>query len=238
MAGGAALREEQRSHPIALRGVTKTYRLGDEEVRALDDVTLDIAQGEFVAICGPSGSGKSTLANIIGGLDRPDAGVVTVGGMDLSKANDRALSAYRNRTIGFVFQSFNLQPRDTALENVMAPLVFAGRSRKERKLKASQVLDLVGLGDRINHRPTQLSGGQRQRVAVARALANDPAILIADEPTGNLDSHRGKEVMDNLRALNQRLGVTLLVITHDAAIAGSAPRVLDILDGRVTDRRR
>ncbi|MFM8944020.1 MAG: ABC transporter ATP-binding protein [Actinomycetota bacterium] len=238
MARGAALRDEPRAHPIALRGVTKTYRLGDEVVRALDDVTLDIAQGEFVAICGPSGSGKSTLANIVGGLDRPDSGVVTVGGVDLSKAGDRELSAYRNRTIGFIFQSFNLQPRDTALENVMAPLVFAGVGKKERRSRAAKTLELVGLGDRIDHRPTQLSGGQRQRVAIARALANEPAILIADEPTGNLDSQRGREVIENLRGLNRQFGVTLLMITHDPAVAASAPRVLDILDGHVTDRRR
>lgn len=222
--------------PIALRQVTKTYRLGDEVVHALDQVTLDIDQGEFVAICGPSGSGKSTLANIIGGLDRPDSGSVKVGDLNLARANDRELSAYRNRTIGFIFQSFNLQARDSAVENVAAPLMFGGVKRKERLSRATEALQRVGLGDRLHHRPTQLSGGQRQRVAIARALANRPSIIISDEPTGNLDQARGREVMDGLISLNRDLGVTLLVITHDHAVAARAPRVLDIVDGHVTDR--
>ena len=232
-----AARPEARSLPIALRGVTKTYRLGDEVVHALSDVTLDIAQGEFVAISGPSGSGKSTLANVIGGLDRPDSGSVRVGDMDLATASDKELSAYRNRTIGFIFQSFNLQGRDTALENVAAPLMFGGVKKKERIARAAEVLGLVGLSDRLHHRPSQLSGGQRQRVAIARALANRPSIIIADEPTGNLDQARGREVMEGLAQLNRDLGVTLLVITHDQSVAARAPRALDILDGRVTDRR-
>lgn len=222
---------------IALRGVTKKYRLGDEVVSALDDVTLDIAQGEFVAICGPSGSGKSTLANTIGGLDRPDSGTVRVGGMDLAAASDRELSAYRNRTVGFIFQSANLQARDTALENVASPLMFSGVKKKERLARAAEMLEFVGLGDRMKHRPAQLSGGQRQRVAIARALANKPSVVIADEPTGSLDQSRGREVMDGLIRLNHELGVTLLVITHDPNVASRAPRILDILDGHITDRR-
>lgn len=214
----------------------KTYMVGDEAVAALDDVHLEVRQGDFLAICGPSGSGKSTLANVIGGLDRPDSGRVVVEGVDLSDARDRQLSEYRNRTIGFVFQSFNLQTHETALENVISPLVIGGvGKRKERRERGLRALERVGLSDRALHRPSQLSGGQRQRVAIARALVNDPKLIIADEPTGNLDSTRGADVMRELERLN-REGITLIVITHDATVAASASRVVEIRDGRLSER--
>lgn len=217
---------------IELKNVTKTYHLGDETLHALDNVTFTVASGEFIAITGPSGSGKSTLANIIGGLDRPTSGTVLVDGNDLSHVRDRKLSDYRNKHIGFVFQSFNLQASQTALENVMLPLIFARVKPKARKARAIECLEAVGLGDRLKHRPNQLSGGQRQRVAIARALATKPSIIIADEPTGNLDSSRGEEIMKLLRELNSQ-GITLLVITHDPAIARQAGRTVQIKDGRI-----
>jgi ABC-type antimicrobial peptide transport system, ATPase component len=217
---------------IELKDVTKTYRLGDEVLHALDNISLSIQPGEFVAIIGPSGSGKSTLANIIGGLDRPSEGSVVVDGNDLSHVRDNVLSDYRNQHIGFVFQSFNLQGTQTAIENVMLPLVFARMKSKERKARAIECLQQVGLGDRLNHKPNQLSGGQRQRVAIARALAGKPSIIIADEPTGNLDTARGDEIMKLLKDLNKE-GITLLIITHDMNIAHQAHRVVQIKDGHV-----
>ena len=221
---------------VSCTGLSKTYNVGDEEVKALDNVSLTVEKGDFIAICGPSGSGKSTLANVIGGLDQPDSGSVVVDGVDLAKAKDKELSEYRNRNIGFVFQSFNLQPHETALENVMAPLALGGvGSRKARKEKALVALEKVGLSDRAKHKPTQLSGGQRQRVAIARALVNDPAVIIADEPTGNLDSARGADVMAELVRLNREAGITLIIITHDAAVANQARRVLTIRDGKLTE---
>ncbi len=220
---------------ISLSNVTKTYRLGDEVLNALDNISFSVNSGEFVAITGPSGSGKSTLANIIGGLDRPTAGSVIVDDNDLSHVRDRKLSDYRNHHIGFVFQSFNLQGSQTALENVMLPLVFARIKPKERKARAVECLKAVGLGDRLKHRPAQLSGGQRQRVAIARALAAKPNIIIADEPTGNLDSSRGEEIMKLLKDLNKQ-GITLIVITHDMAIARQAGRIVQIKDGHITER--
>jgi putative ABC transport system ATP-binding protein len=217
---------------IELKNLTKTYHLGDEELHALDNIDCTIQAGEFVAITGPSGSGKSTLANIIGGLDRPTSGTVIVDGQDLSHVRDRALSDYRNRHIGFVFQSFNLQGTQTALENVMLPLVFARIKSKDRKTRAKECLEAVGLADRLNHRPGQLSGGQRQRVAIARALAIKPSIILADEPTGNLDSARGEEIMKLLKDLNKQ-GITLIVITHDMSIAKQADRIIQIKDGKM-----
>jgi putative ABC transport system ATP-binding protein len=221
---------------IEIQGLTKTYKLGGETLNALTDVSFSVNQGEFVAITGPSGSGKSTLANIIGGLDRPTSGSVTVDGQDLSHIHDSQLSAYRNHHIGFVFQSFNLQGNNTALENVALPLVFMKMKGKDRKVRAKECLEAVGLGDRLKHKPTQLSGGQRQRVAIARALAVRPSIIIADEPTGNLDSAKGKEIMQLLRDLNKQ-GITLLIITHDPEIARQASRVVSIHDGKLTERR-
>jgi putative ABC transport system ATP-binding protein len=217
---------------IELKNLTRTYKLGDEVLNALNNVTCAIQAGEFVAITGPSGSGKTTLANIIGGLDRPTSGSVAVDGQDLSRARDRQLSDYRNRHIGFVFQSFNLQGMQTALENVMLPLVFARMKSKDRKSRAKECLEAVGLGDRLKHKPSQLSGGQRQRVAIARALAIKPNIILADEPTGNLDSARGAEIMKLLKDLNKQ-GITLIVITHDMSIAKQADRVIQIRDGRL-----
>ncbi len=223
---------------IECSGLTKTYRLGDETVHALDGVNLTINEGDFVAISGPSGSGKSTLANMIGGLDQPDSGSVVVNGNDLAKAKDKALAEYRNSNIGFVFQSFNLQAHETALENVISPLVIGGvGKKKERREKGMAALARMGLEDRAKHKPTQLSGGQRQRVAIARALVNSPKVVIADEPTGNLDSQRGAGVMDELARLNREEGITLIVITHDPNIAKRAKRVLNIVDGRVTEIR-
>lgn len=220
---------------IELAHVTKIYQLGDETLHALDDVSFTVQAGEFIAITGPSGSGKSTLANIIGGLDHPNEGSVVVGGNELAKTRDNKLSTYRNESIGFVFQSFNLQGTNTALENVMLPLVFSKMKNKERKARAKECLTAVGLGDRMNHRPSQLSGGQRQRVAIARALASNPKIIIADEPTGNLDTHRGSEIMELLDELNEQ-GITLLIITHDASVAAHASRVVEIVDGQISEK--
>lgn len=222
---------------IELKDVVRTYKLGDETLHALNHVSLSVNKGEFVAITGPSGSGKSTLANIIGGLDTPTSGNVVVDQQDLSKIGDNRLSAYRNNYIGFVFQSFNLQARNTALENVALPLIFARKSRKQRSDKAKQCLEAVGLSGRIKSRADQLSGGERQRVAIARALANDSKIIIADEPTGNLDSARGSEIMSLLKSL-VRSGITLLVITHDMNIARQADRVVEMRDGKLTEHRK
>ncbi len=190
---------------------------------------------DHVLLHGPPGLGKTTLANIIGGLDHADAGSVIVGGNELAKTRDNKLSEYRNSHIGFVFQSFNLQGTNTALENVMMPLVFSKMKPKERKARATECLELVGLGDRLKHRPSQLSGGQRQRVAIARALAVNPKIVIADEPTGNLDSAKGVEIMALLNELNQK-GITLLIITHDESVAAQASRVVEIRDGKLKEK--
>ncbi|MFZ9483914.1 MAG: ABC transporter ATP-binding protein [Ilumatobacteraceae bacterium] len=221
---------------VQCSGLKKTYTVGDEEVRALDNVSITVEKGDFIAICGPSGSGKSTLANVIGGLDQPDEGSVLVDGVDLAKARDKELSEYRNSRIGFVFQSFNLQAHETALENVISPLVIGGvGKKKERRERGMKALERVGLSDRAGHKPTQLSGGQRQRVAIARALVNDPQMIIADEPTGNLDSSRGADVIAELRRLNSE-GITLIIITHDPNVAAQAKRVVEIKDGKITER--
>jgi len=217
---------------IELRNVTKTYKLGDEVLNALDNISLTINQGDFVAITGVSGSGKTTLANIIGGLDRPTDGSILVDDKELSHLNDRQLSDYRNHHIGFVFQSFNLQNTQTAVENVMLPLIFSRMKARARKSRAIECLQAVGLGDRLMHRPNQLSGGQRQRVAIARALAVKPSIILADEPTGNLDSQRGEEIIKLLKDLNKE-GITLIIITHDQNIARQAGRIIQIQDGKV-----
>lgn len=219
---------------IELKGVSRTYKLGGEEIYALNSVDLTIKDGDFVAIVGPSGSGKSTLANIIGGLDEPDAGEVLVDNENIAKIGDKALSYYRNKKIGFVFQSFNLQANYTALENVMIPLVFAKMSSQERKERAGNCLKAVGLEDRMNHKSNQLSGGQRQRVCIARALANNPSVIIADEPTGNLDTKRGEEIIDLLKELNKKANITLIIITHDPDIARQADRILKIQDGKIS----
>jgi len=218
---------------IELKNVSKVYELGGEKIFALDHVNLQVEKGEFIAIMGPSGSGKSTLANVIGGLDVPDEGEVLADGVDIVKMSDSVLSNYRNKKIGFIFQSFNLQPTYTALENVMIPLLFAGVSLSERKKRALECLKSVGLEDRVSHRPGELSGGQRQRVCIARALANNPEMIIADEPTGNLDSKKGAEIIDLLKQLNKEAGITLIVITHDVSVAREAKKILNIKDGKI-----
>lgn len=219
---------------IELKNVSKVYELGGEKITALDGVNLKVDKGDSIAIMGPSGSGKSTLANIIGGLDIPDSGQVLVDGADISKVSDKVLSEYRNKKIGFIFQTFNLQPNYTALENVQIPLIFSGIGTSERKKRAIECLRAVGLEDRMKHRPNQLSGGQRQRVCIARALANNPEVIIADEPTGNLDSKKGQEIVEILKNLNQKAGITIIVITHDPDVAKMAKRVIRIHDGRIS----
>jgi putative ABC transport system ATP-binding protein len=218
---------------IELKNVTKIYELGGEKIFALDDVTLNINEGDFIAIVGPSGSGKSTLANIIGGLDTPDSGRILIDRQNISELSDDEISNYRNQKVGFIFQTFNLQPTYTALENVMIPLMLARVSLKDRKKKAASCLDAVGLDNRMNHLPSQLSGGQRQRVCIARALANNPKIVIADEPTGNLDSKKGAEIMDLLKLLNKESGITLIVITHDQHVAAEASKIITLKDGQI-----
>jgi putative ABC transport system ATP-binding protein len=217
---------------IALERVSRVYRMGPVEVPALDDVSLDIADGEFVAIVGPSGSGKSTMMNILGCLDRPTHGTYQLAGTAVASLDDDALARLRSRTIGFVFQSYNLLPRTSALENVAAPLLYQGVGRGERLRRARAALERLGLGDRVDHEPTELSGGQQQRVAVARALVTEPALILADEPTGNLDSHSGAEVMALLGELN-RSGRTVVLITHDIDLAAIADRQVHLWDGRV-----
>ncbi len=217
---------------INLTDIRKTYWMGSNEVRALDGVTLTISEHEFVAIIGPSGSGKSTLMNIIGCLDAADSGAYLLDGQDVSSVSDRQLATVRNRKIGFIFQQFNLLPKLTAFENVELPLVYQGLGRQDRNIRASAALESVGLGDRMHHRPNELSGGQQQRVAIARALATHPALLLADEPTGNLDSKSGREIMGLLKDLHSR-GNTIVLITHDPSIAAEAPRSVQISDGRI-----
>jgi putative ABC transport system ATP-binding protein len=217
---------------LQLCDVRRVYRLGEIEVRALDGVSLSIDHGEFVAIAGPSGSGKSTMMNILGCIDRPTSGAYSLGGTAIADLDDDALARLRSRTIGFVFQSYNLLPRTTALENVATPLLYQGVRRAERLRRAGEALELLGLGDRLRHEPTELSGGQQQRVAVARALVTEPALLLADEPTGNLDSASGAEVMRLFRSLHAA-GRTIVVITHDGSVAAQADRQIHLRDGQV-----
>jgi len=217
---------------IALERVSRVYRMGEVEVPALDDVSLDIGTGEFVAIVGPSGSGKSTMMNILGCLDRPTHGAYHLAGSAVAELDDDALARLRSRTIGFVFQSYNLLPRTSALDNVATPLLYQGIGRGERMRRARAALERLGLGDRVSHEPSELSGGQQQRVAIARALVTEPALVLADEPTGNLDSHAGAEVMAVLRDLHDQ-GRTVVLITHDTDVAASADRRIHLRDGRV-----
>ena len=221
---------------VVIRAVelTKTYRMGEMDVHALNGASLKIYRGEVVAITGPSGSGKSTLMNILGCLDRPTSGEYYLDGGLVSSLNDDELASVRNRKVGFVFQSFNLLSRTTALSNVELPLRYAGIT-KGRTDRARQALVAVGLANRIHHRPTELSGGQQQRVAIARALVNDPAMLLADEPTGNLDSHSGKEIMELILTLNKERGTTVIIVTHDPAIAAQTQRTIRIMDGKVLE---
>jgi len=223
---------------IVITNLTKVYHLGEERVDALAGVSLDIAEGEFVAIVGPSGSGKSTLLHLTGGLDTPTTGSITVSGRDLSLLSDLELAQYRNQNVGFVFQSFNLHPTYTALENVALPLVFSQVPRAERLRRASAALEAVGMSPRAAHLPSELSGGERQRVSIARALVTNPKIIVADEPTGNLDSANGTRIMELLSELNRTRGITLLVATHDVELAGRARRVITMRDGRITGDAR
>ncbi|MFN8010103.1 MAG: ABC transporter ATP-binding protein [Holophagaceae bacterium] len=217
---------------IRLREITKVYQMGDMEVRALDGVDLDITRGEYVAIMGPSGSGKSTMMNVIGCLDTPTTGTYELNGKLASSMSDDELAQIRNEEIGFVFQTFNLLARTTALQNVELPLIYAGLPPVERHAKAQQALENVGLGSRSDHMPNQLSGGQRQRVAIARALVNDPSILLADEPTGALDSKTSIEIMDLFEQLFQR-GNTIILVTHEEDIARHAHRIVKLRDGKI-----
>ena len=217
---------------IKLRDIYKIYRMGEVSINALDGVDEDVEQGDYIAIMGPSGSGKSTLMNVIGCLDTPTKGTYTLNGQEVGGMKDDELAEIRNKEIGFVFQSFNLLPRSTAVENVALPLVYAGVGKKERLQRATEVLEKVGLGDRIDHKPNELSGGQRQRVAVARALVNKPSIVLADEPTGNLDSVSSQEILELIDAIHNE-GNTVIMVTHEEEIAARANRIIRMIDGKI-----
>ena len=217
---------------LNLQNIHKDYQQEKVVVPVLKDVSLTVEEGEYVAIMGPSGSGKTTLMNIIGCLDRPTSGTYELAGENVLKLKDRELSDLRLKSIGFVFQSFQLMPRESAVENVALPLSYAGVRKKERRSRATKALERVGLGDRVNFRPTQLSGGQKQRVAIARAMVNHPKILLADEPTGALDSKSGEQIMELFDSLNEE-GVTIVMITHDPKIAAKAKRIVRIIDGEI-----
>src|SRR5215467_5006269 len=217
---------------VELRNVSKIYQLGEEEIRALDDVSLDIERGEFISIIGPSGSGKSTLMHILGCLDSPTKGTIRLDGVMIHDASPRQLAGIRNRKIGFVFQFFNLLPKLNVVQNVELPMIYSGISSKERRQRALASLEAVGMANRARHRPSQLSGGQQQRAAIARALVNTPRIVFADEPTGNLDSQTGEAILQLFRKLSQE-GRTIVLVTHDPEIAAVTPRRIEIRDGKI-----
>jgi putative ABC transport system ATP-binding protein len=217
--------------------VSKIYEIGQEKIKALDEISLSIEENEYLSIMGPSGSGKSTLMNLLGCLDTPTDGSYFLKGKEVAKYNDNQLADIRNKEIGFVFQTFNLLPRASALHNVELPLIYSGISRKKRRELALQALEKVGLADRIHHKPSELSGGQRQRVAIARALVNQPSILFADEPTGNLDSKTGEEILELFNSLH-KIGNTIVVVTHEEYIAQRSERVVRLLDGRIVNDER
>jgi len=227
----------KKDNVILAKEITKVYQMGEVRVNALSGVSVKIGRGEVVSIMGPSGSGKSTLMNIIGCLDRPTSGEYYLDGQVVSNMTDDQLASIRNKKVGFVFQNFNLLSRSTALINVELPLRYAGITEGRRE-KAVQALESVGLGDRLNHRPTELSGGEQQRVAMARAIINNPSMILADEPTGNLDSKSGREIMDLLLNLNKEFGTTLIVVTHDAKIAKQTRRVIELYDGLVKGKKK
>jgi putative ABC transport system ATP-binding protein len=220
---------------LELKDVRKVYHLGGEEIRALDGITMDIDRGEFVSIIGPSGSGKSTLMHILGCLDTPSHGTVTLDSMPIQKASARELAHIRNRKIGFVFQFFNLLPKLNVVQNVELPMIYAGMGGRERRERALKALEAVQMGHRLKNRPSQLSGGQQQRVAIARALVNDPKIIFADEPTGNLDTHTGEIILDLFRRLSQE-GRTVIIVTHNPEIAAVTPRRIEIRNGKIADK--
>jgi putative ABC transport system ATP-binding protein len=227
-------RPEEEFPLVRTVDLTREYRRGPHTIRALDGLTLDVFRGELLCLTGPSGSGKSTFLSLVGGLDRPTRGQIVVEGRQITQLDENELATYRQQYVGFVFQAFHLIPTMTALENVEFPLIFARVGAGRRRAKARTLLEQVGLAARMDHRPTELSGGEQQRVAIARSLVNSPALLLADEPTGNLDSRTGGEVMELLTQMNEEQGLTLLVATHDPAIVAFAHRVTHLLDGRLT----
>lgn len=218
---------------IEVNGLVKRFKLGEQEVNAVDGVSFVVPAGEIVSIVGPSGSGKSTLLGLIGGLDTPTAGTIAIDGVEISQMNERQLTRIRNEKLGFVFQFFNLIPTLTALENVALPVQFATKRQFEPSGRATELLTLFGLGDRLYHRPHQLSGGQQQRVAIARALANNPPLLLADEPTGNLNSEAGEQVIQTFKQIRQQFGTTVIIVTHDNYVAQQADRILTLVDGKL-----
>jgi putative ABC transport system ATP-binding protein len=220
---------------IDIRDITKVYQMGQVQVNALCGVSLQIREGELMAIMGPSGSGKSTLMNVIGCLDQPTSGTYLLDGVDVGQLDDNQLAAIRNKKIGFVFQTFNLLSRTTALQNVELPLLYAGSNGRNRRQRAVAALEAVGLGDRLRHRSNELSGGQQQRVAIARALVSEPSIILADEPTGNLDSKSGQEIMEIFQRLNREQGITIVFVTHDPTIAAYTRRIVRLYDGLVVE---
>jgi putative ABC transport system ATP-binding protein len=218
---------------VSIRGLTKAYRRGEQTIPVLVDINLDIARADFVALMGPSGSGKSTLLNLIAGIDKPTAGVITVGGTDIAQLSEGELARWRASQVGFIFQFYNLMPVLTAFENVELPLLLTALSRRERREHATAALDLVGLSDRSDHYPNELSGGQQQRVAIARALITDPVLIVADEPTGDLDRVTGEEVLSLLDRFNRELGKTIIMVTHDPKAAAKARRMIHLEKGRI-----